>query len=71
MLRVGDSVDLRAEHLQEWRDASRRVTRTYKAWCAGAPDERHHLHVAFLDALRREERAARLVERDAVVSHSE
>jgi hypothetical protein len=57
--------DLRAEHLEEWREASRRVMRSYKAWCAAPRGDRHRLHVAFLDALRREEQAARQVERDA------
>ncbi len=57
--------DVQAQHLEEWRDASRRVMRSYKAWCAAPRSERHRLHVAFLDALRREEQAARQVERDA------
>ena len=57
--------DVQAQHLEEWRDASSRVMRSYKAWCAAPRSERHRLHVAFLDALRREEQAARQVERDA------
>jgi hypothetical protein len=48
MFEVGEPVDLRAEHLQEGRDASKRV-----------------LYTSFLDALRREEQAAKRVERDA------
>ncbi len=44
MFQVGEPVDLRVEHLQEWREASKRVV---------------------LDALRREEQAAKQVERDA------
>jgi hypothetical protein len=62
---LGHPAALRAEHLQEWRDASKRVMRTYKAWCAANRHDRHVLYVAFLDALRREERAAEQLERDA------
>ena len=65
MFRVGEPADLRAEHLQEWRDASKRVLRRYNAWCAVSRRDRHELYVAFLDALRREEQAAKRVERDA------
>jgi hypothetical protein len=66
MIQVSEAPDLHAEHLQEWRDASKRVLRTYKAWCAGNRSDRHRLHVAFLEALRREEQAARRVESDTV-----
>jgi hypothetical protein len=62
---VRDATDLHTQHLEEWRNASKRVMRSYKAWCAAPRSERHRLHVAFLDALRREEQAARQVERDA------
>ena len=57
MIRVSEAADLHAEHLQEWRDASKRVVRDYKAWCAAGRADRHRLHVAFLEALRREEQA--------------
>ncbi len=66
MIRVSEAADLHAEHLQEWRDASRRVVRDYKAWSAAGRADRHRLHVAFLEALRREEQAARRIERDVV-----
>ena len=52
------------DHVEEWRDAARRVTRTYKAWCAASRRERRGRYLAFLDALVCEERAARLVEFD-------
>jgi len=61
---VGDPEGPRAEHLREWRDAARRVARTYNAWCAASRRDRHVRYVSFLDALRREERAARQLERD-------
>jgi hypothetical protein len=66
MTQVSEAPDRHAEHLQEWRDASKRVLRAYKAWCAGSRSDRHRLHVAFLEALRREEQAARRVESDTV-----
>jgi hypothetical protein len=62
---LGNPAGLRAEHLQEWRDASKRVMRTYNAWCVASRRDRHVLYVSFLDALRREERAAEQLERDA------
>jgi hypothetical protein len=62
---VGEPADLRAEHVKQWRHAAKRVPRTYKAWCAAGWRDRQDLYVSFLDALRREERAARRVERDA------
>jgi hypothetical protein len=68
VFRVCDPADLHAQHLEVWRDASKRVVHSYRAWCAAPREERHHMHVAFLDALRREEQAARQVERDATRS---
>jgi hypothetical protein len=65
---VRDATDLHTQHLEDWRNASKRVMRSYKAWCAASRGERHQLHVAFLDALRREEQAALQVERDATQS---
>jgi hypothetical protein len=62
---VDDPAGLRAEHLQQWRDAARRVASTYKAWCAASWRERRSRYVSFLDALGHEERAARQVERNA------
>jgi hypothetical protein len=62
---VRDPAGVHARHFQEWRDAAIRVTRTYKAWCAASRPERRGRHLAFLDALLCEERAARQVERDA------
>jgi hypothetical protein len=61
---VRDPAGVRAQHLEEWRDSARRVTRTYKAWCAASRRERRSGHLAFLDALLCEERAARQVELD-------
>ena len=60
-----DSAGLRAQHLQEWRDAAKCVVRTYKAWCAGSRPDRSRLYAAFCDALRGQERAARQVEIDS------
>lgn len=54
-----------AEHLQEWRDAAKRVARAYHAWCAASRSEQQERYRSFLDALRREEGAAQQVERDA------
>jgi hypothetical protein len=65
MIQVSEAEKLHAEHMQEWRDASKRALRAYKAWCAGSRSDRHRLHVAFLEALRREEQAARRVQRYA------
>jgi hypothetical protein len=60
---LGDPAELQADQLQAWREASRRVLRTYNAWCAASRRDRHHRYVSFLDALRREERAAEQLER--------
>jgi hypothetical protein len=60
---LGDPAELQADQLQAWREASRRVLRTYNAWCAASRRDRHHRYVSFLDALRREERAAKQLER--------
>ena len=63
MSKAGEVVDPRAEHIREWRDAGDRVLQAYRAWCAATRSDRHELYVDFLDALRREERAAWRVER--------
>jgi hypothetical protein len=60
---LGDPAELRAKQLHEWREASKRVLRTYNAWCAATRRDRHLRYVSFLDALRREERAAEQLER--------
>ena len=65
MSQAGESVDLRAERIREWRDAGDCALRAYRAWCAASRSDRHGLYVYFLDALRREERAAWQVERGA------
>jgi len=65
MYQVGDPPDLRSEHLEAWREDCKQVLRTYKAWCAAGRRDRHAHYASFLDALRREERAAQQVERDA------
>jgi hypothetical protein len=65
MIQVTEPTDLHAEHLQEWRAASKRVVRAYKVWCGRTGSDRHRLYLAFLEALRREEQTARRVERDA------
>lgn len=61
----GDPAARRAEHLDNRRDAARRVSRTYKAWSAGSRDDRQMLYSLFLDALRHEEHAALQLERDS------
>ena len=63
MSQAGESVDPHAERIREWRDAGDRVLRAYRAWCAATRSDRHQLYVCFLDALRREERAAWQVQR--------
>jgi hypothetical protein len=66
MGRVSHPGDLRSQHLQDWREASERVVRTYKAWCAAGRRHRQEAeYLSFLRALGREERAARQVERDS------
>jgi len=62
---LGDPAVLRAEHLEQWRHASREAMRAYRTWSGASRSDRHALYVAFLDALRREEQAAARVERDA------
>lgn len=63
--RLDDPARLREDQLQEWREAARGVARTYKAWCAANWLDRRDRYLSFLDALGREERAARQVEPDA------
>ena len=58
MSQAGESADLRAERIREWRDAGDRVVRAYGAKCASSRSDRHERYVRFLDALRQEERAA-------------
>jgi hypothetical protein len=62
---VGDPANLPSQHLQDWREASKGVVRTYKAWCAAGRQDRHEEYLSFVSALGREERAARQVERDS------
>ena len=64
---LGDPAARQAEQLQDWREASRRVLRTYNAWCAADRRDRHLRYVSFLDALRREEGAAAELERASSV----
>lgn len=66
MSQGGEPVDLRAEHIREWRDAGARVLRAYRAWCAATRSDRHERYVDLLDSLRREERAAWQVEQAQV-----
>ena len=66
MAQAGESVDLGAERMREWRDAGDRVLHAYRAWCAATRSDRHELHVSLLAALRREEQAACQVERAEV-----
>ena len=63
---VGDAASLRVEHLQQWREAAKREARAYMVWCAASRRDRHYHYLSFLNALRREERAAHQVERDAL-----
>ena len=65
MSQAGESVELRAERIREWRDAADRVLHAYRAWCAATRSDRHEQQVSFLAALRREEQAACQVERAA------
>ena len=62
MGRVANPAGLRSAHLQDWREASKGVLRTYKAWCAAGPRDRHEAYLCFLSALGCEERAAWEVE---------
>lgn len=65
MRRVANDADLRSAQLQDWREASKRVLHTYKAWCTAGRQDRHEQYLCFLNALGREERAAWEVERDS------
>jgi hypothetical protein len=65
MGRVANPEDRRSAHLQDWREASKRVLLTYKAWCAAGRQDRHEVYLCFLNALGREERAAWEVGRDS------
>ena len=62
---VSKAAGLRVGHLEDWRDAAKREARAYLAWCAAGRRDRDHLYAVFLDALRREELAARRMEHDA------
>lgn len=62
---VGDPAGMRGEHLREWRDAAKQVVRAYNAWCAANCGDRQALYISFVDALGREEQAAKRVEQDA------
>jgi hypothetical protein len=65
MFKDGDHSDLRSQHLRDWREASKRVLRTYKTWCAAGRHDRHEEYLSLIRAPGREERAARQVERDS------
>ena len=52
---LSDPADLQPEHLKQWRDAAKRVVRTYNAWCAAGWRDRQDLYLSFLDALRCED----------------
>jgi hypothetical protein len=74
MDRVGAPADLQSQHLNDWRESSKRVKRSYKAWRAAGRQDRREEYLCFLNALGREEQAARQVERDshsAVVADSQ
>jgi hypothetical protein len=43
---VGDPADLPSQHLQDWREASKGVLRTYKAWCAQQVERDSHSAVS-------------------------
>ena len=64
---VGNPPGVRTQHLQDWRHPTQQVGRTYEKWCAANWRDRHHPYLSFLNALRREERAAQQVELDAGV----
>jgi hypothetical protein len=57
----------RAEHLEQWRAAERRVDRAWQVWLASDQAERDWAHEVYRDALAREEEAARCLEHDARV----
>jgi hypothetical protein len=56
---------VRAEHLEQWRAAARRVDRAWEVWLASDQAERDWAHEVYLEALAREEDAARRLEQDA------
>jgi hypothetical protein len=55
----------RAEHLRQWRAAARRVDRAWDIWLSSDQAERDWAHEVYLEALAREEEAARRLEQDA------
>ena len=65
MFDSGAPVDLREEHMCEWRDARDRALGAYRAWCAAARSDRRTRRLDFVRALRQEERAAQQVARSA------
>lgn len=56
---------VRAEHLEQWRAAARQVDRAWDVWLSSDQAERDWAHEVYLEALSREEEAARRLEQDA------
>ena len=56
---------VRAEHLEQWRAAARKVDRAWDVWLASDQAERDWAHEVYVEALAREEEAARRLEDDA------
>ena len=61
------SEEVRAAHLEQWRAAARSVDRAWEVWLGSDQAERDWAHEVYLDALAREEEAARRLEEDARV----
>ena len=70
-LESAESARMKAEHLDAWRDAAKRVMRSYKEWCAASRRDKSRLYSEFCHALLREERAALLVENDSPAASAE
>lgn len=62
---AGDAPGRHADHLEEWRVAAKELASAYKAWCAASCRDRRRYYLSFVDALVREETAARRVQRGA------
>lgn len=56
---------VRAEHLEQWRAAARKVDRAWELWLSSDQAERDWAHEVYLEALAGEEEAARRLEDDA------
>ena len=60
-----DAAGQHADHLAEWRVATKEVASAYDVWCAASGRDRRRCYLSYVDASTREEMAARSVQRSA------